>query len=272
MRTEPGPAVQPASSHVLPAAAAAPTASLVDRLAARTSRPVGARTSPDVTGTVRGTWEVRPLEAIAPAAPPAGQAGQRRAQALVDPAPALVRPPDARRRLPVAWSAHLGVALLAAHGGAGVSCLLRAGLSKVGAADAGGAWPAVGPVLLVARTSTHGLERARDAARQHASGAAGPGTQLLGLVLVADAPGRLPQRVSELADLVCGAFARTWQVPWLEEWRLATAAQTLPVHPEVARLRADLGTPPHRRSDCSDTPVHRDLTQARSSANEGELL
>jgi hypothetical protein len=235
-----------ASSHVLGATAGAPPASLVDRLAARAYRPVAARTSPAVAAPIRGTPAVRSVEAMAPAAPPPAQAGQRPAQALVDPAPALVRPPNTERRLPVVWSAHAGVALLAAHGGAGVSCLLRAGLAEAGAADAGGAWPAVGPVLLVARTSTHGLERARDAARQHASGAAGPGTQLLGLVLVADAPGRLPRRVSELADLVCGAFARTWQVPWLEEWRLATAAEPLPMHPEIARLRDDLGRPPHR--------------------------
>jgi hypothetical protein len=246
MRTEPGSAVQPASSQVLSPAAGAPPASLVDRLAARTCRHVAARTSTAVAETTRTAPAAVPRTAVLPSAPPTAKAGQRPTQALVDPAPALVRPPDARRRLPVVWSAHAGVALLAAHGGAGVSCLLRAGLSEVGAADAGGAWPAVGPVLLVARTSTHGLERARDAARQHASGAAGPGTQLLGLVLVADAPGRLPRRVSELADLVCGAFARTWQVPWLEEWRLATAAEPLPMHPEIARLRDVLGRPPHR--------------------------
>ena len=59
-------------------------------------------------------------------------------------------------------------------------------------------------------------------------------------MLVADAPGRLPARIAALADLVSGAFARCWQMPWLAEWRLAAATEPLPVHPEVARLSADL--------------------------------
>jgi hypothetical protein len=133
-----------------------------------------------------------------------------------------------------------GCALLAAHGGAGVSCLLRAGLAGAGAVDAERAWPACGPVLLVARTSTYGLEAARDAARTHAHGDAGPDVALLGLVLVADAPGRLPPRIRSLADLVTGAFQRMWQVPWLTEWRLAAADEPLPAHPEVTRLITDL--------------------------------
>lgn len=139
-----------------------------------------------------------------------------------------------------------GVALLAAHGGAGVSCLLRAGLDAAGARDAERRWPVAGPVLLVARTSTHGLERARDLARQHTANSSGlaetcrADVQLAGLVLVADAPGRLPTRIAGLANLVSGAFSRCWQVPWLPQWRLASADQPLPVHPEVTRLIRDL--------------------------------
>jgi hypothetical protein len=142
-----------------------------------------------------------------------------------------------------------GVALLAAHGGAGVSCLLRAGLDAAGGHDADRRWPAAGPVLLVARTSTHGLESARDLARQQTAdnaphlgvgGAGGPDVRLVGLVLIADAPGRLPARIAGLADLVSGGFSRCWQVPWLPQWRLASAGERLPVHPEVARLIRDL--------------------------------
>jgi len=139
-----------------------------------------------------------------------------------------------------------GVALLAAHGGAGVSCLLRAGLDAAGGHDADRRWPAAGPVLLVARTSTHGLERARDLARQHTAnsanpaGTGGPDVRLVGLVLIADAPGRLPTRIAGLADLVSGGFSRNWQVPWLPQWRLASAGEPLPVHPDVARLIRDL--------------------------------
>ena len=130
-----------------------------------------------------------------------------------------------------------GVVLLAAHGGAGVSCLLRAGLAAAGGVDAGRCWPGAGStVLMVTRTSTSGLEWARDLVRQHARGTAGVDVQLAGVILVADAPGRLPARIRALADLVCGAFVRSWQVPWLLEWRLAADTEPLPVHPEVARL------------------------------------
>jgi hypothetical protein len=131
-----------------------------------------------------------------------------------------------------------GVALLGAHGGAGVTSLLRAGLERV-AVDADRSWPAAGLVLLVARTSTRGLECARDLARQHGSGLADD-VELLGLVLVADAPGRLPTRLRGLQELVSGAFPRIWSVPWLAEWRLAATTEPLPAHPDVRQLTAEL--------------------------------
>lgn len=176
---------------------------------------------------------------------------------LVVPSAGLVTAPPSSRMLAVSPTDRAGsasVALLAAHGGAGVSCLLRAGLKAAGGVDARRTWPAWGRVLLVARTSTGGLESARDAARQHAAGAAGLEVDLVGLVLIADAPGRLPSRVAAFADLVCGAFDRVWLLPWLPEWRLAGATEPLPAHSEVARLSKDL----------------RALTGARTSP-EGEL-
>jgi hypothetical protein len=162
---------------------------------------------------------------------------------LATPSPGLVTAPHHNGRLPVAVGTlprSSALALLAAHGGAGVSCLLRAGLETAGAVDARGAWPSSGQVLLVGRTSVGGLESAQDAVRQHASGAAGMDVELLGLVLIADAPGRLPARSAALADLVCGAFDRVWLLPWLEEWRLAASTEPLPAHPEVSRLGKDL--------------------------------
>ena len=157
-------------------------------------------------------------------------------------APALVSAPAAGRQLGTAatWPPRsAGCALLAVHGGAGVSSLLRAGLAGAGAVDAERRWPHAGPVLLVARTSVSALEWARDAARQHAAGGCRD-VELVGLVLLADAPGRLPGRIAALADLVCGAFGRVWLVPWLQEWRLAALTEPLPAHPEVTRLIQDL--------------------------------
>lgn len=131
--------------------------------------------------------------------------------------------------------------VLGAHGGAGVSALLRAGLAELGAVDGGRVWPDTGPVLLVARTSTSGLQYAQRLLGPDTTGGSDLGRpRLLGLVLVADAPGRLPARAAELADLLSGAVSRVWQVPWLTEWRLASCDEPLPVHPEVARLCKDL--------------------------------
>lgn len=163
---------------------------------------------------------------------------------LERPDPTLVTAPPVDRRLLVrlvevgdAVSLDPGAWLLGVHGGAGVSSLLRAG---VPGRDAGRTWPATGPVVLVARSTTHGLERARDAARQHASGSASPEALLVGLVVVAAAPGRTPPRIASLLDLVSGAYPRVWEVSWVEEWRLAGHDEALPTPPAVRHLHEDL--------------------------------
>jgi len=155
-----------------------------------------------------------------------------------------------------------GIALLGAHGGSGVSSLLRARLDQV-AVDAGRRWPQTGAVVLVARTSTSGLEWARDLARQHASGLAGD-VELLGLVLVPDAPGRLPARTTGLCDLITGAFPRTWHLPWLEQWRIAAATEPLPAHPDVQHLAAELARSPQLSHHLSHT--------TRTTRTRGDLL
>lgn len=182
-----------------------------------------------------------------------------RAPSLSMPSPGLITAPPAHRRLDAHPGPVRGLALVGAHGGAGVSSLLRAGLDLI-AVDANRRWPSAGAVVLVARTSTSGLEWARDAARQHASGLAGD-VELLGLVLVPDAAGRLPARTAGLRDLVTGAFARTWHMPWLHEWRMAAATEPLPTHPDVQQLTAALVRtlqPPHPHLSRT-TPSQGDL-------------
>ena len=196
---------------------------------------------PALTSLVGRLAELRGLPVVTNEVPRAGTPGP-----LTVPAAGLVTAPPAGRMLATGGRPLGGFALLGAHGGAGVSSLLRAGLDQL-AVDAGRCWPQGGPVLLVARTSTNGLEWARDLARQHASGLAGAEVELLGLVLVPDAPGRLPARAASLRDLVRGAFARTWQLPWLEEWRMAATDEPLPRHPDIASLTAELARSPHRR-------------------------
>lgn len=129
--------------------------------------------------------------------------------------------------------------LLGAHGGAGVTSLVRAG---VGGRDAAGAWPAHrATVVVVVRRTAYGLEWARDAARQHASGGVPDGVVLAGLVVVADAPGRTPRRLARFLDLVAAAFPRVWEIPWVEEWRLAGHSEPLPLPPPARQLDRDMG-------------------------------
>ena len=127
--------------------------------------------------------------------------------------------------------------LLAVQGGAGVSCLRRAG---VAARDAERCWPAEGLVVVVARRTAYGLEWARDAARQSASGEVPPGVLLAGLAVVADAPGRTPRRIARFLDLVGAAYPRVWEVPWVEEWRLAGQDEPLPLPPAARQLDRDM--------------------------------
>jgi hypothetical protein len=141
-------------------------------------------------------------------------------------------PPDVR---PVYW-------WVGCHGGAGVTTLSGAIVGQ-SAADARGHWPAprrpdLARVVLVARTHFHGLSMAQLAGRQWASGSTPDGTEVLGLVLVADAPGKLPRPLRELAQLISGGFPRVWEVPWIEELRRGDApAQD---HPAFRRIGSDL--------------------------------
>lgn len=165
------------------------------------------------------------------------------------PAVGLVTPPPSDRRLGVhtrspcppqnaTWAdVDMRWWLLGAHGGAGVSSLIRCG---VGGADAERHWPQHGHVAMVARRTACGLEWARDAARQHAAGCAPGGVILAGLVVIADAPGRCPARLEKFLNLISGAFPHVWEVPWVEEWRLSAHTEVLPMPPAAKHLRRDL--------------------------------
>lgn len=92
---------------------------------------------------------------------------------------------------------------LGVHGGAGESSL-AALVPEWRAADHG--WPrppgsAPARVVLTARSNMRGLRAAQTAATQWASGIV-PHVEVLGLVIVSDAPGRLPRPLREFAQLV----------------------------------------------------------------------
>lgn len=126
---------------------------------------------------------------------------------------------------------------LGAHGGSGESTLAELhGQWRA----AGHAWPQDSDgnqlkVVLVARTSGRGLLAAQKTVTQWASGLT-PAIDLLGLVLVADTPGRLPRPLRELSRLLAGGVPRVWNLPWVEEWRLGGPVdETTTPHP-VKRL------------------------------------
>ena len=118
---------------------------------------------------------------------------------------------DVSGREPGSW--WLGV-----HGGAGETSLAR--LDKKTMA-AGHSWPLTGAgsvVVLVARSNIPGLRAARLAATEWASRSL-PGIQVAGLVVMADAPGRLPKEIRDFARVVGGGVPHVWHFPWVDAWR-----------------------------------------------------
>lgn len=150
--------------------------------------------------------------------------------------------PDAVHRLahrPVSRTARLW--WVGVHGGAGEDTLATL---LEGSAAAGHAWPAADgqgrlPVVLTSRTHLSGLLAAQRAALAWAAGQV-PNVQLLGMVLVPDAPGRLPRALRDLARVVAGGLPRVWQLPWVEEWRTADAVDPDRAPRAARRLVADL--------------------------------
>jgi hypothetical protein len=71
--------------------------------------------------------------------------------------------------------------------------------------------------------------------------------ELLGVVFVADAPGRLPKPLRPRLELVACGAPRSWELPWADAWRLhnphdpATPAPHLDTAPRTVReFAADL--------------------------------
>jgi hypothetical protein len=117
-----------------------------------------------------------------------------------------------------------------AHGGAGTSTLA----TVYGGHDCGREWP--GPadprsVLLVARTHASGLRSALDTLEVFRHGEAPPGLGLDAVVLVADAPGRLPRPLAQRIKVI-ESVIDVYRVPWVPDWRLG-----------------DLNGPPPRATD-----------------------
>ncbi|WP_211287011.1 DUF6668 family protein [Georgenia soli] len=131
---------------------------------------------------------------------------------------------------------------LGVHGGAGEWTLAQL-VPQWRPADH--AWPlvvnnqAAARTVLVARSSMRGLRAAQIAATQWASGIV-PHVTVLGLVVIADAPGRLPRPIRDLIKVVGGGVPRVWHLPWVESWRLGEDVSLETAPREVRKLVEDL--------------------------------
>lgn len=98
-------------------------------------------------------------------------------------------------------------------------------------------WPtAAAPVLLVARTSGDSLVAAAATIAQWSRGEL-PISDLAGIVLIADAPGRLPPPLAQLRRHVLAGAGRHWDVGWSTAWRLGDPDA---LAPGIERLLRDL--------------------------------
>lgn len=131
---------------------------------------------------------------------------------------------------------------LGVHGGAGESTLARLFRATRAAEHR---WP-VGVrgggkalVVLVARTDWWGMTAVQGAMRewdQHERDQ----VLVLGLVLVAHRPGRLPKDLQRLQRDVLGATERVWLVPWCERWSAGELPSRANSPKAVEQLCADL--------------------------------
>ncbi|MFD8231714.1 hypothetical protein ACFV20_07445 [Streptomyces sp. NPDC059696] len=132
------------------------------------------------------------------------------------------------RRAPGRGRSRGEIGWVKAHGGAGASSLAEA----LGGVDVGARWPepARGEprrILLVGRTSARGLTAVSRALGALRDGKAPQGVDLLGVVLVADAPGRLPLGLLRRIRVV-RSVARVQRVPWIPAWRVGGQPARLP--------------------------------------------
>lgn len=118
-------------------------------------------------------------------------------------------PMDVVRPGPAVW-------LVGAHGGAGVSTLDR---YWDFAADANRQWPCGNSrevespyVVVVCKETTEGLSDAHHLILEHRDRALG--SELLGLVTVANAAGAAPKAVRQQRTVVAGAVANLWSIQW----------------------------------------------------------
>jgi hypothetical protein len=150
----------------------------------------------------------------------------------------MVEPDAADRLASRTMTGSAALWIIGAHGGAGESRIA----DLLGARATGHCWPILQGgskprVLLVCRADMRGLTAARSALTQWASGAA-PKVELLGLAVLADAPGKTPKALRDFTAIVGGGAPRLWILPWVEAWRHGDT--TAPSSREYQRFITDM--------------------------------
>ncbi|MGW1536463.1 hypothetical protein [Streptomyces aureus] len=136
-----------------------------------------------------------------------------------------------------------------AHGGSGATSLAE----LFGGVEVGTRWPdpARGEprrVVLVGRTGARGLRSVSQALGALQDGDAPQGLELLAVVLVADAPGRLPLALLRRIR-VLRSVARVHRVPWIPAWR--TGGRPASVPRQLAALARLVGAEAHTEGAAS---------------------
>jgi hypothetical protein len=116
------------------------------------------------------------------------------------------------------------VSIVGTHGGAGTSTVAR----LLTATDLGRQWPEPSgghppQVLLVARTHASGLMSASQALAGYCATTHPDGPYLIGLVLIADAPGKLPKALKRRVRILASATT-VFRLPWIASWRSSDTA------------------------------------------------
>ncbi|NUS43464.1 MAG: hypothetical protein HOQ24_07240 [Mycobacteriaceae bacterium] len=146
---------------------------------------------------------------------------------------------------------------MAAHGGAGASTLTRWWPMT---ADTGGAWPASPDttqlVVLAARECMPGLAAAATRLREWHAQLAPDGVVVVGLVLSAARPGRVPDPVRRYCDIVSPLVAGAiYRIGWHDDLVSLERGDLSPYDPSVPR-------PPARRRAGLASSAPRDVCRA----------
>jgi hypothetical protein len=91
-------------------------------------------------------------------------------------------------------------------------------------------------VVIVCRSHAAGLAAAKRRLAQFAAHGPAAELTLLGLLVVADAPGRLPRELRRQLRVISAITPKIWELPWVEAWRFGEREIPKPVAATLAEI------------------------------------